>query len=467
MSRTRMVIIAAVLFVVALIGWAVFLSGQGLENADKWVTVVGFFVTTVFAVVSLAVAWPASRPSDPAPQAAATDQVADSSTATADAGSALAGGRADHGGIANNGIINGGVRSEFHVHHHHRPRVSRRLVLGTAAGVGLGAAVTVAWRYGPDLGRWNKPNPSWMGRQLSPPGATVWSVALGMRRGEPLAVVGRQDGSIQLWNPVTGEDIGAFSGHDGPVFGLAMLGGTAVSTSTDGTVRVWDLTSDPPRGTPMGEGITGGVTGVALATIRGRTVAVTACHDRTVRIWDPANPRLKGRTLGSKVAAAVKSIALGSVDGRTIAVTGSADGAITLWDVEGERLVGKLGKHDGEVWGLAVGTVGGKPIAVSGGEDGMMRRWDLDAAQPSGEILMELPKAIKTVAISTVAGRTVAVSGCDDSGVRIWDLAAVQPHGPGLTGPEEAPEAVAISDFAGRPTIVSGNYDGTIWAWTL
>ncbi|MFC4068649.1 hypothetical protein [Actinoplanes subglobosus] len=85
MSRTPMVITATVLLAAALTGWAVFLSGQGLENADRWVTVVGFFVTTILAAGSFAAGWSASRP--PAPrQPASADRVTDSGTAHAGEG---------------------------------------------------------------------------------------------------------------------------------------------------------------------------------------------------------------------------------------------------------------------------------------------------------------------------------------------------------------------------------------------
>ncbi|MFC4068648.1 WD40 repeat domain-containing protein [Actinoplanes subglobosus] len=410
-------------------------------------------------------------------------------------------GRADQGGIANTGVIHGDVRAEFHVHHHHprelhdvrpeghgegrRPwshrRLTRRLLIGTVAAAGLGVSgAATAWRYGTESARRSSPTPSGTvtfgpdarydpaGRKVRPAGRTIWSIAAGTLRGEPLVVAGRGDGRIQLWNPVTGRarsDL--LPAHHGKVFGLALHGTMAASTSVDGTMRVWDLTSDPPRATAPTTGIAGGVNGVAFATVGGRTVAVTACGDRTVRIWDPAHPQRGGRALGSALGAPVNSIAVGTIDGRAIAVTGSADGAITLWDVTGERMLRELGSHTGEVWGLAVGIVNGKPTAVSGGEDGVLRRWDLGAAQPSGEQLLKLTKAFKTVAIGEVAGRTVAVSGCDDSGIRIWDLGAGQPYGRALTGPEKTAEAIAISDFSGRPTVVSGHYDGTIWAWTL
>ncbi|WP_433796639.1 WD40 repeat domain-containing protein [Actinoplanes sp. CA-252034] len=410
------------------------------------------------------------------------------------------GGRADQGGVANTGVIHGGVRSEFHVHHEHhhypapgwRPRfhrsVSRRSLIRAAAGWGLGASATaVAWRYAPGPGHRSllkpdvtpraRPSATAMsetdepydteGRLIGPAGATVWSVALGTLRGEPLAVVGRSDGSLQLWNPVAGKARGRpLPGHRDKVFGLALHGAMAVSGSIGGDLLVWDVTSDPPRSTVLADGITDGVNGVALGTVEGRIVAVSASGDRTVRVWDPANPGRSGRVLGSVLTAAVNSVAVGVVDRRTIAVTGSADGAVTLWDVTGERMLRRLGSHRAKVWALAVGAVDGVPVAVSGSEDGVLRKWALGMAQSPGETLVRLPKAVKSVAIGELAGRTVAVAACDDSSVSVWDLGTGDTYGRGLTGPTAAAQAIAISDFTGRPTVVSGHYDGTIWAWT-
>ncbi|MFD1364155.1 hypothetical protein [Actinoplanes sichuanensis] len=86
MSGRRWVITAAVLFVAALSGWAVFLSGRGPANADRWVTVVGFFGTTVLAAGSFAAGWSASRSPASARQAAAADRVAASGAADASGG---------------------------------------------------------------------------------------------------------------------------------------------------------------------------------------------------------------------------------------------------------------------------------------------------------------------------------------------------------------------------------------------
>jgi hypothetical protein len=53
MSRRLKVIIATVLAVVGLAGCVVFLTGQGLERAEKWVSLVGAFASAAMGVGGL------------------------------------------------------------------------------------------------------------------------------------------------------------------------------------------------------------------------------------------------------------------------------------------------------------------------------------------------------------------------------------------------------------------------------
>ncbi|WP_176955196.1 hypothetical protein [Sinosporangium album] len=81
----------------------------------------------------------------------------------------------------------------------------------------------------------------------------VWSIAIGMLDAEPLAVVGREKGTVQFWNPVTGQPRSEpLAGRDQPVYSVALTGLIAVSSSVDGTLRTWDLTTDPPTSNRLG-----------------------------------------------------------------------------------------------------------------------------------------------------------------------------------------------------------------------
>ena len=79
-------------------------------------------------------------------------------------------------------------------------------------------------------------------------------MALGRARDRDVIVSGSADGTVRVWDAVTGDPVGGLrsAGHDGPVRAVAI--GQAgdreviVSGSDDGTVRVWDaVTGDPSR----------------------------------------------------------------------------------------------------------------------------------------------------------------------------------------------------------------------------
>jgi WD40 repeat protein len=349
----------------------------------------------------------------------------------------------------------------------------RRIILATPPLLALaaGGVVLPRWlrRSAPATGGSTDDYRS-TGKLLSPPIAVddpVWAVAIGMLKGAPLAVVGRGDGTVQVWDPVAGQARGGpLAGHDKPVYSIGLRAPLAVSASVDGTLRAWDLTAEPPTSMRMGDQLPAGINSVALGSVSGRTVAVSAADDRTVRLWDPAEPRLAGKVVGEPLDAEVKSVAVAVLNGVTIAVSGSADGTVRLWDLDTRRAVRLLGMHADIVGTVAIGTAHGKTLAVSGSEDGEVRVWDLTLSKPSGTTLSRIRNAVKTVAIGTINGRTVAVSGNDDNTIRIWDLATGNPYGNGLTGPEKGAESIAIGTIDGRTLVISGHWDGTIWTWS-
>ena len=88
---------------------------------------------------------------------------------------------------------------------------------------------------------------------------------------------------MRLWDPATGAEQAALTGHDGPVTAVAFSpdGRRLASASWDGTVRLWDPATGAEQAALTGHD--GPVTAVAFSP-DGRRLA-SASDDGTVRLW--------------------------------------------------------------------------------------------------------------------------------------------------------------------------------------
>ena len=108
------------------------------------------------------------------------------------------------------------------------------------------------------------------------------------------------DGTVRLWNPVTGQPVGpairAGTGPNGYVNGVAFSpdGKLLASADADGTVRLWNPATGQPAGALLraGPGAFGGVHEVAFSP-DGKLLA-SADADGTVRLWNPATGQPAG-----------------------------------------------------------------------------------------------------------------------------------------------------------------------------
>lgn len=191
--------------------------------------------------------------------------------------------------------------------------------------------------------------------------------------------------TIRFWDVVAGEEKDSLVGHNHMVESIAFSPDekTFASASSDGTVKVWDLTKgkerltleahpdffgyhisvafspdgkcvarggsrrdgpfDPKNPKVLGEvkvwDVDSGKVRIKIegppALIRSVTFSpdgkllASACHDNTVRLWDVATGKERAVFKGHKERATCAQF---SPDGKTIA-SGSADGTIKLWDV--------------------------------------------------------------------------------------------------------------------------------------
>ena len=155
--------------------------------------------------------------------------------------------------------------------------------------------------------------------------------------------------------------------HRGPVYGLRMVGGMvgehAVSSSEDGTLKVWDLA----RGavTKTLEGHSHGILGLwaDAATSGAAPRVVSGGFDADLRQWDVT----KGRCVRTMAGHGGPVVSIEADDDKI--VSSSFDGTLRVWNWDGHARA-TLPAHDGHSSGLAL--LG--DVAFSGGDDGLVKR---------------------------------------------------------------------------------------------
>jgi WD40 repeat protein len=99
-----------------------------------------------------------------------------------------------------------------------------------------------------------------------------------------LIVSGAGDGSVRVWDALSGQQRACLQGHTNPVTSVAFSpdGQLIVSGSLDQTVRVWDAVGGYQRACLQGH--TDWVIGVAFSP-DGQLI-VSGSYDQMVRVWD-------------------------------------------------------------------------------------------------------------------------------------------------------------------------------------
>jgi WD40 repeat protein len=341
-----------------------------------------------------------------------------------------------------------------------------------------GDGVAVTGSKDGTLGIWNLET----GTVITAPtrGGAMKSVAIVHRPGElPYAVSGSANGTLRLW-----EGLGGRSRE--PVRLAERLGGagvTAMATASwddysvvllgrqDGSLRIWDLDRDSLGGWSAGDGDP--VTGIATAKLSdGRLVAVTVRIDGTLQLWDLARgaaaPRQVTRPLRGHDQA-VRAVATATLPyGTTVAVTGSDDGSVRLWDLETPGLIGDpLVAHQGEaVTAVATCTVLGKAFALTAGRDHRLQAWTLPEGALAGEPMVGHSLEITALAAVSLPGdRAVAVSAGADHSLRVWDLGPVLAREPRPAAGGSA--AAAGVRLPPGPAVASAGSWGNLQIWNL
>lgn len=259
-------------------------------------------------------------------------------------------------------------------------------------------------------------------------------------------VSGGFGGQARIW-ALDGTPVGELVGHESAVTVIRISpdGSTAVTASSDKTVRVWDLSARRQR--------------AVLGTHRKQVLALDLDAARQL-VWSGGHDgRLNAWTLGTgdlarhlELGASVSSVAVRSTDGLVAAATAGRGisligtdghevarvaedtevvGSVT-WAADGTFLLASSG-HRATVWAsdgweavryLETGRGSMLPVALSPdgsrvalGWDHHVGLWSADESEP-GVVVDGLPKGVYGLAFSH-DGRSLA-SAAADGRVRVW-----------------------------------------------
>uniref|UniRef100_A0A5F8HJR7 Telomerase associated protein 1 n=1 Tax=Monodelphis domestica TaxID=13616 RepID=A0A5F8HJR7_MONDO len=180
------------------------------------------------------------------------------------------------------------------------------------------------------------------------------------------------DGSVRLWDPVSGQQLGQFLGHQSAVSTVVAVEEHVVSVDRDGVLKVWnlrgvELTSIPAHSGPISHCVaiqeprTAGQPGSEL-------LVITVGLDGATRLWHPLLVFQTHTLLGHSgpIISAAASETLG------LLLTASKDGSVRLWHVPKEDDTG-AGERPTAITAVAWAPDGS--LAVSGSQAGELILW--------------------------------------------------------------------------------------------
>jgi WD40 repeat protein len=303
----------------------------------------------------------------------------------------------------------------------------------------------------------------------APVGALVSFVG---RDDRPMLVAGCADGSVRLWDALTGQPSGDPPSGDSPVRALAAceVEGTSwlVSGDEEGTVRTWsaldlEVTDFPSKHRQL--------RAVAAFAGGGELFVATAGEEHEVRLWRKGEP--VGVLLDEAPVRALAAIPRGE---GTMLMAGGEGDSIRIWDIHpdalsaakppslpADRLLSGFSKWVRAL--CAFGDEGEEPRIAAAGEDLRLHIWRLPAEDQAAESAALHSASVRALATyGTDAGVRVATAG-RDAEIRLWNPDDGKPVGGPFLGHGGTVAALATYEAGGTAGLVSAGDDGSARFW--
>jgi WD40 repeat protein len=285
-----------------------------------------------------------------------------------------------------------------------------------------------------------------------------------------LIATASEDGTVKVWDGVSGLERATLTGHKGPVQAVAISGDgkLVASAGEDGLVKLWDagtgkdayVSTDKELATLQGQGpiralAFGGDSKLASAGSEKKEMKEVGA----IRLWDVKERKETKVLYGPQ--GAIDAVAL-TRDGKLL-VSGGSDGAVILWDlVSGSKKM--LEGHSGAVRAV-VFAPDGKTLASGGAgkkggvEIGVLKLWDVETAKERTSFTAA-PAPVFAIAFAP-DGKTL-FAGTKDNIVQAWDIVGGKER-PAFKGHVGGVTAIAVA--GNGKTLVSGSYDRTAKVW--
>ncbi len=283
---------------------------------------------------------------------------------------------------------------------------------------------------------------------------------------------GDKEGTVQLWDLVSGKRHGAPLRHAGKIKALVFrpAKGDLLAVANDGpysVVRLWETATGRPygRAIPLHSG-----SPIAFSP-DGRRLTVCA-PDHTVQLWNLASPMRCERSFPVRVDEGIHSLAF-SPDSKLLAAGGTGrpgkeEPAVHLWDVasgrpRAEPLVHKPVSTHHEAW--RINSLAFSPDSrrlATASFDHAVRMWDTTTGKLLGKPLVH-KEQVYAVAFSP-DGRRLA-SGSFDGTVKLWDADTGRPLGPPLRHP--GPVQDVRFHPRERNVLATRSFGNSAWLWDV
>ena len=308
--------------------------------------------------------------------------------------------------------------------------------------------------------------------------------------GPPVLVSSSLDGTLRVWDIASDAQATPHRGQDAPwvavVSTLTHQGhtiGVAIPADDHSPVAIIDLGTGKPIARLNLDG--GAILAATCGWVPGVGYAVITFHSQGAVIWrlPEANHRAYFRTYVSAFRTQIDRLPMQAayvlLAGRPLAVTcGHGERAI-VWDLVSRRIHNVLGRHTRGATAVACGSApDGSLAAATGGRDNRVNIWNLERGRRIGRFklaprmtYLRHPDSGYAAAINLVMtepNRAIVLVLCEDGKVRIFRKRNWRPGYQRALLDTSGVSSLAVMQLTGgRSIIVTGGHDGRLSAWDL